>query len=124
MKIRIKGNSVRLRLSKTEVAKLAKDGVVTEQTDFPESIFTYSLVLADSVDKINASYANNHIRLELSKQLGLEWPNNTIVGFDAQLQMANGKSISLLIEKDFQCIDNTMNEDQTDNYENPLQSCN
>ena len=35
------------------------------------------------------------------------------------MDLGDGNELYLLLEKDFQCLDNSI-EDQTDNYENPL----
>ncbi len=45
-----------------------------------------------------------------------EWANTARVGFEN-----NEGEIYLLVEKDFVCLD-TVNEDQSDNYPNPLLS--
>ena len=41
MKIRIKGNSIRLRLTKTEVDNFAANGFVEEKTEFGNNYFLY-----------------------------------------------------------------------------------
>lgn len=43
MKIRIKGNSIRYRLTKTEVETFCKTGSYKETTNFGNSVFTYQL---------------------------------------------------------------------------------
>ncbi len=50
------------------------------------------------------------------------WPQNNVVGFEANMPLDENKSLYLLLEKDFVCLDHT-NEDQSDNYENPNKVC-
>ena len=49
------------------------------------------------------------------------WDSDDRVGFDAKIPLDGGASLFVLIEKDFQCLDNTT-EDQSQNYPNP-KSC-
>ena len=42
-----------------------------------------------------------------------------MVGLENEMEIAPGKILYLLLEKDFKCLDNTT-EDQSDNYPNPL----
>lgn len=42
MKLRIQGNSLRLRLTKTEVNTFCKTGNFEQQTRFTENTFTYA----------------------------------------------------------------------------------
>ena len=43
-------------------------------------------------------------------------------GFENNMDFGDGKQLFLLIEKDFVCLDETI-EDQSDNYENPSKTC-
>ena len=50
MKIRIKGNSIRLRLTKTDVQNLKEKGIVEEKTIIgSEEIFKYSLIVDEKM---------------------------------------------------------------------------
>jgi hypothetical protein len=51
-----------------------------------------------------------------------EWPENNIIGFNANMPLTGKDSLYLLLEKDFICLDETT-EDQSDNYENPNKTC-
>tara|TARA_R110000744_G_scaffold106313_4_gene202629 strand:- start:1192 stop:1383 length:192 start_codon:yes stop_codon:yes gene_type:complete len=48
----------------------------------------------------------------------LAWANSDRVGLQHTNLMENGKELFLLVEKDFVCLDETI-EDQSDNYPNP-----
>jgi len=117
MKIRIKGNSVRFRLSQTEVKTLSTEGKIFDNTDFGASTFTYGVVLKEELEKLNIRFQNSSITLEMPKKDGESWHDNDIITFDHTLPLKN-TDLYLLLEKDFTCLDNTI-EDQSDNYPNP-----
>ena len=118
MKIRIKGNSIRIRLTRTEVAKLCEEGIIRESTQFPSGSFTYEVVLTEKQEMLHASFEDNCIRFYLPKKLSENWPDNEIVGFEEWLSLANDNSLHLLLEKDFQCLE-VRSEDESDQYPNP-----
>lgn len=113
MKLRIKGNSLRYRLTKTDVDNLSKGGYVKEQVEFGDDELTYVLQRIDK-DKLSADFKNNKITIYMPSAMISELANTNRVGFDGE----SGK-LSLLIEKDFTCLDE-VEEDQSDNYPNPL----
>lgn len=123
MKIRIRGNSIRLRLSKTEVDNLAKTGIIEEVTQFPNGSFTYILRTANDIENLTAELGNNAIIMNMPVAIAADWNNNNIIGFDHKQPLPDGATLSLLVEKDFKCIDASGSEDQSDNYENPMQTC-
>lgn len=122
MKLRIKGNSIRIRLSRTEVDTLAKDNYLEERTEFANTAFIYALQAKAGISGLEAGFSENKLTMYVSTELVTEWPTNNTVGFDNKWDAGNKKSLFLLLEKDFKCIDNAM-EDQTDNYENPNKTC-
>ena len=118
MKLRIKGNSIRLRLSKSEVEKLSEEGIVKEQTNFANVSFTYSIKKAKNETGINADFNNNELTVSIPEHLVAGWSVNNVVSFDNRLADGSFPELYVLVEKDFKCIDNST-EDQSDNYENP-----
>ena len=122
MKLRIKGNSLRLRLTKSEVSKLATEGIVEEHIGFVNNELTYSIESSKTAHTITASFQGNAIRVIMPSLLSEDWPTNDIISFDEYLDENNQQSLYILIEKDFKCIDATT-EDQSDNFENPAKSC-
>jgi hypothetical protein len=113
MKIRIKGNSVRFRLTQSEVKQLCERGSVKEQTKLGDKTFGYEVIMDAERNQLSAEFKNETVTLFLPKTLGKDWYENNEVGFEHQQN-----ELYLLLEKDFTCLDNTM-EDQSDNYPNP-----
>lgn len=118
MKIRIRGNSVRFRLTKSEVDTFGSEGYVEEKTEFGNSSFIYALQKSDG-DSIQASFDGMKITMLVPEDIQKKWVGTQVVGFDNMIDLGNGKELYLLLEKDFKCLDETI-EDQSDNYEHPL----
>ncbi len=118
MKIRIKGNSVRFRLTQTEVSTLCTTGRIEEKTSFNEAEFNYAVQVVDNLVELNAEFKASTILLKLPKGLANGWDKNETIGFENKVKLDNGNELALLLEKDFTCLDNTI-EDQSDNYPNP-----
>jgi len=113
MKIRIKGNTLRYRLTKSDVDKFLKEGYVEEIINFGNQALIYALKKA-SVNHLTADFQSNKITLFMPVSMAEEWTTTDQVGFEN-----NEGPLYLLIEKDFKCLDNVA-EDQNDNYPNPL----
>lgn len=122
MKIRIKGNSLRIRLSRSEVDKLAKEGLLEEQTSFGRNTLVYTLQSIPGGGQLSADFVENKITMYVPASLIKDWPENDLVGFDANIPISDTASLYLLLEKDFVCTSETT-EDQSDNFENPNKIC-
>jgi hypothetical protein len=120
MKLRIKGNSLRLRLSKPEVEKLAVAKYLEECTSFGNNTFSYALQSKDGGDKLSAD--GGKITVFIPEVFIKDWAVNDVTGFNTMEQANHAGSLYILVEKDFQCLDETT-EDQSDNYENPDKNC-
>ncbi|KIO78825.1 hypothetical protein TH53_01715 [Pedobacter lusitanus] len=116
MKIRIKGNSIRYRLIQSEVTKLFATGHLEEYTEFAGKTFGYLVIVGDE-EGLTANFNGNDIVLKISRKMIEELHHTDRVGFEDKTG-----PVSLLIEKDFVCLDN-VDEDQSDNYPNPALKC-
>src|SRR6201984_3424636 len=113
MKIRIKGNALRYRLTKSDVSAIIQHGRLEKNTDFGHQRLTYALQTTTDYD-LSAELHNNHITLFVPHRMMEQLANTDEIGFENE----QGK-LFLLVEKDFTCLD-TVDEDQSDNYPNPL----
>jgi hypothetical protein len=118
MKIRIKGNSVRLRLTRPEVEQLIDDGYLEEHTSFGHSSFVYALQSVEGQQELTAAFEGGKLTVNIPAAFVKDWAVNDVVGFDGHMPAGEGQRLFLLVEKDFKCLDETT-EDQSDNYENP-----
>ncbi len=122
MKIRIKGNTVRYRLTKSEVIELAETGKLEERTEFLSSAIIYAIQQTDT-EHFTADFVQNHIILKVPQILLQQWAATNQVGIEHHMPLPNGNSLYLLVEKDFKCIDADVSEDQSDYFENPQLTC-
>ena len=122
MKIRIKGNSIRLRLSKTEIDTFATIGYLEEKTEFGNAKLVYALASDKDSTELNAVFAENKITVFVPAPMHKEWTSTDIIGFENKFKIGGDRSLFILIEKDFVCLDNTF-EDQSDNFPNPNAVC-
>lgn len=123
MKLRVKGNSLRIRLTRSEVDLFAAQGWLRETTAFAGSTFIYSLRTREGISGLEAGFADCEITMYVPATLPAIWANNEVVGYDNHLDTGNGAHLYLLLEKDFKCIDAPPGEDQSDNFENPHKTC-
>ena len=128
MKIRISGNSVRLRLSQSEVKTFLEKGAVSEQVRFgagPESMFVYELRRSGAA-QVSASLTPNRISVLVPADLGNTWASaEQEIGIEHTIRFADsdGGTLRILIEKDFKCLADRAGEDESDNFPNPTLNC-
>lgn len=113
MKIRIKGNSLRYRLTKSNIEYFSKNGYLEETISFGNQKLVYALERYFE-SELAADFKDQKITLNVPALMAEEWAVTDRVGFEG-----NHGPLYLLIEKDFKCLDNVA-EDQSDNYTNPL----
>ena len=124
MKLRIRGNSIRLRLGESEVARLAKEGCVSESTLFsalPGNQLTCTVVTSGEDKEIFARLHDHEITVTVAQGLCQAWANSAQVGLRHEQWINDHVSLSIVIEKDFRCFEPRPGEDQSDSFPNPAQ---
>ncbi len=109
---------MRFRLTKSEVRVLCEVGSIEEQTAFDSSFFTYRVKASNKHDNLYATIEGSVITLNIPNTLLNNWYTDDNVGFYHTQTNSNGSKLSLILEKDFVCMDEK-GEDQSDNYPNP-----
>lgn len=124
MKIRILDNSIRLRLSQTEVQHLSEKGKVEAQTQFglaPNASLIYSLEKKET-PAIHAAFSDNRIQIFLPNQMATDWATSDEVGLEDDMPLGDGIALHILVEKDFKCL-TERSEDESDLFPNPNENC-
>ncbi|HYP51189.1 MAG TPA: hypothetical protein VEQ34_09635 [Pyrinomonadaceae bacterium] len=126
MKLRIRGNSLRLRLTKSEAAEIGAGRAVEETVDFggePSQKLIYALVPAGEVESATAVFDGGRIAVFIPKAQAAEWARSNRVGIEAEKQIGaeTGSSLRILIEKDFACLDRRAGEEDADTFAHPLE---
>ncbi len=116
MKVRIQGNSIRLRLTQTEVINFGKEGICNSEIQFPNgNSLTCHLGLAT---KMGADFSNDTINIYLPKTEVRKWVNTDQVGIQGNLTIEDQNNLRILVEKDFKCLTERQ-EDESDMFPNP-----
>ena len=100
MKLRIRGDTLRLRLKRGEVERIAAGTSIVEKTHFPGSTLTVRLDVSEN-DDISASFDNGSLLVSLPKSKAMDWADSDQVSLYAEQKLARNGILSLLIEKDF-----------------------
>jgi hypothetical protein len=121
MKLRIQRNSLRLRVSPSEVARLLRHDCLEETIHFgpqANAKLTYALKQEPMVSRPTVQYTENRIAVLIPTDQANAW------GFTDQVEIAGDVSLgelgtlAVLIEKDFACLDRSAEENQ-DTFANP-----
>ena len=122
MKLRIRGNSIRLRLTKSEVDQFHSTGDVSETVNFGESVMRYSLRTGD-VETLAAEFRDGELRIIVPREKVEVWTGSEQVGIEGDQPVGDGQELHILIEKDFECLAERPGEDDSDAFPNPLAAC-
>lgn len=121
MKIRIKGNSLRLRLSQTEVNTFKAEKRCSDLIRFSKlHLLEYIL---DTAEDFSAVYSEHTIRISIPNNIAAHWSNTDEVSIAHEIPIDDANNLKLLIEKDFQCLTVREGEDESDNFPNPNTHC-
>ena len=121
MKLRLRDNSLRLRLSRSEVEALRHSGLVTAQTAFPGGRDLYYVVESSPASITPAAfYTENTITVRLPETSVLAWATTEQVSIADDQVLVDGERLSILVEKDFACLAPRDGEDESDMFPHPL----
>ena len=118
MKIRILGDHVRLRLARSEVERVAAGLPVEENTRFPDgNHLRYALETGGG--ELTATFRAGSLVIGLPADTARHWATtDSEVCIQDSLRMADG-ALGILIEKDFECLEQREGEDAGDRFPNP-----
>ena len=100
MKLRIRGNSLRLRVSKTELAKIAETGKVEDTVRFSsEQSLRYGIEVR-TAGAVTAKFSDAAILVTLPKARLDLWLRPNEVSVEGSQPIGPGKVLQILLEKD------------------------
>ncbi len=121
MKIRIRGNSVRIRITQAELADFGSRGSVTDKISFGgDTELIYRLAIDDRVREPHADFSGQTITIRLPRAMADDWVNSDEVTVRSEQGIADGKQLRILVEKDFACLAPREDEDDSDAFPHPL----
>jgi hypothetical protein len=121
MKLRIKGNSLRLRVSRSELIRFLSPSRIEETIHFApgsEAMLTYALESAPLNTEATVRYSPHELTVTISEEQARIWSEAREVGIYTTVDIGAEGLLEVVIEKDFACIDRS-DEDNTDTFVNP-----
>jgi hypothetical protein len=105
MKLRIQGNSLRLRLTEAEVTQFADTGQVEETIMFsPDKTNTLRYILQQAPEKkVSVYFTANTITISIPETMAQKWTDTDLIGFDDLIDLGNEKQLRIVVEKDLDC---------------------
>ncbi len=121
MKLRVRDNSIRLRLTQAEVELVRADGLVRGRVPLAGSNnFDYVLESSPATVKSEAHISNNVLTVRVPEAEILSWSDSDEVSISATQLVDGGDELTILVEKDFACLAPREGEDETDMYPHPM----
>jgi hypothetical protein len=121
MKLRIRDNSLRLRLMQGEVRQLRDTGVVVARTMFPDGReFSYALEASPASVRPGAAFDGGTLTVRLPEAMANTWADTDEVGIRGEVELEDSGTLVILVEKDFTCLAPREGEDESDMYPHPL----
>jgi Family of unknown function (DUF7009) len=120
MKLRIKGNSLRLRITPSELNCLLEIGRIEETISFApdeNARLTYALEHHADVPAMRVCYSPQEIAVVVSSQEIRRWAAAQDVGLYGEVPNSCG-GLELAVEKDFACLDKN-DAENADTFPNP-----
>lgn len=122
MKLRIRGSSIRLRLTKSEVEHLGETGNVEDAVAFGAATpgFRYELRTAADHETTRAKFEENCLSISIPPDEVKSWIGSEQVGIEAMQPIGDDGFLRILVERDFACLTERIGEDDTDAFPNPF----
>lgn len=120
MKLRISGNSIRLRVRQSEMAKLTAGERIAETVHLgcsEQAALTYALGTAPA-SAVQVLYEGGAILVLLPKDEASTWAETEQVGIYATVGVGAFGTLDVIVEKDFACLDLSDAENE-DTFPNP-----
>ena len=120
MKLRILDNSIRLRLTQTEVDTVNSEGLVRGEVQFAGSnSFAYVLESSPATVKPEAHISNNVLTVRVPETDVSQWAESEKVSIASEQILDDGEHLKILVEKDFACLAPREGEDESDMFAHP-----
>lgn len=121
MKIRILGNTIRLRIKMFESDVIREKGLIEEVCEFgPAESDKLRFQIVTGEDSFAIEQEQMRISIIVPRNVIETWTTTDQVGFEQEITTPKGKNISVLIEKDWACLDSDRDQEEG-SYPNPLE---
>lgn len=120
MKIRLKGNSLRMRLSRVDLDHLVEDGEILDGTRFgpgPAAFLGYAVRIGAG-EAVQAAFGAGGITVEVPAETLAHWRFTDLVTIEA-VQPVGDDVLRITLEKDFACLKPRAADEDRDTFANP-----
>jgi hypothetical protein len=122
MKLRIRGNSVRIRVSQSELTQLGESGAAEDVVRFsPETELRYRVEVR-AKGAVQAEFGDSVLRVLVPKKEVDRWLEPEQVAIEGSQAVGGGERLRILLEKDYTCLAPRGDEDDSDLFANPEKS--
>ena len=121
MKLRIRGNTIRFRLSQKEVMQFSETGQVEDATVFgagPDERLTYAIRVDEGTKEVSVDYSPGAVVVLCPVATATQWVEGDDEGFDGNIEIG-GDTLRISVEKDFECLHKEPREDDQGSYPHP-----
>lgn len=119
MKLRIRGNSVRIRVTQSELRQIAEAGAAEDRVRFSSTAqLTYKVrVEPDGAPRVE--YGDGELCVWLPQAAVERWLAPDEVSIRGEQAIGGDETLTILVEKDFECLAPREGEDDSDLFPNP-----
>ena len=104
MKLRIHGNSLRLRVSESDLSRLRWEGrVECWMAVGPKQRLTYSIESSPQADRLTATFECDALTLLIPAQWVESWSSDGGVGFESMQDIDGDQKLHIVVEQDLPC---------------------
>ena len=121
MKLRINGNSIRLRLLRSEVSTFFATGRFEHTIHFAPSddaFLTYGLEHEADLANVVVPHKQSEVTIVLPRQQAISWAETDQIGIHSAVNLGDRGVLDVIVEKDFACLDPS-DADNHDTFPNP-----
>jgi hypothetical protein len=108
MKLRINGNSIRLRLLRSEVSTFVGTGRIEHTIHFASSddaFLTYALEHEADLANVVVRHKQSEVTIVLPRQQAISWAETGQIGIYSAVNLGGRGVLDVIVEKDFACLD-------------------
>ena len=120
MKLRIRENTLRFRLGRSEVETFERTGAIGGKVRFGLGAKDFGYLLEKTTENnFSASFTGGTIVVRVPDSAADIWANTDDVSLAGTILADEETELKVLIEKDFVCLNAHNDEDQSDRYPHP-----
>ena len=119
LKLRVRDNSIRLRLTRSEVDRVNAEGRLAARLSFPDGRALDYALTAGKAKRVNARFDDAGLDVEVPAEALRDWAESDQISIAAELPLPGQDILTVLVEKDYACLTPRDGEDESDMFAHP-----